>query len=105
MLQRKEIIDSYGDKYSHPRTFKGKIKGAQDAHEAIRPTNFNNKTVDGDSSHQRLYDLIWKRAISSQMSDANLERTNVKIQSDKHKVDFVQPLVGQEVFGYSPSSS
>ncbi|MDC0623489.1 type I DNA topoisomerase, partial [Flavobacteriaceae bacterium] len=86
---KNEIINSYGDKYSHPRTFKGKIKGAQDAHEAIRPTDFSTNSVNIDRDQSRLYDLIWKRAISSQMSDANLERTNVKIQSDKHNELFV----------------
>ena len=86
---KNEIIDSYGDKYSHPRTFKGKIKGAQDAHEAIRPTDFSVNSVNIDRDQSRLYDLIWKRSISSQMSDASLERTNVKIQSDKHDELFV----------------
>jgi DNA topoisomerase-1 len=86
---KNEIIKSYGEKYSNPRSFKGKIKGAQDAHEAIRPTNFSTNSVNIDRDQARLYDLIWKRAISSQMSDANLERTNVKIQSDKHNELFV----------------
>ena len=86
---KNEIIESYGEKYSHPRTFKGKIKGAQDAHEAIRPTDFSRNSVNIDRDQSRLYDLIWKRSISSQMSDANLERTNVKIQSDKHDDLFV----------------
>ena len=86
---KNKIIKSYGEKYSNPRTFKGKIKGAQDAHEAIRPTDFSTSSVNIDRDQSRLYDLIWKRAISSQMSDANLERTNVKIQSDKHNELFV----------------
>ena len=86
---KNEIIKSYGDKYSHTRLFKGKIKGAQDAHEAIRPTDFSTNSVNIDRDQSRLYDLIWKRAISSQMSEAKLERTNVKIQSDKHNDLFV----------------
>jgi len=85
---KKEISKAYGDKYSKSRQFKGKTKGAQEAHEAIRPTHFENHTVNADRDEQRLYDLIWKRAISSQMSDAELERTNVKIEADKHDKTF-----------------
>ena len=59
--------------------FKTKAKGAQEAHEAIRPTYMDNETVDGSSQEQRLYELIWKRTIASQMADAILERTNVTI--------------------------
>ncbi|MDA7848774.1 type I DNA topoisomerase, partial [Flavobacteriaceae bacterium] len=71
-----EISSSYGDTYSKPRNFKGKSKGAQEAHEAIRPTNFSTHSVNIERDQARLYDLIWKRAIASQMSDAQLERTN-----------------------------
>lgn len=85
---KKEILDAYGEKYSKTRQFKGKSKGAQEAHEAIRPTNFAAHTVQADRDEQRLYDLIWKRAIASQMSDAELERTNVKIEADKHDKQF-----------------
>ena len=74
-----EISSSYGEKYSQPRNFKGKSKGAQEAHEAIRPTDMSQPTIKGDHDQERLYDLIWKRTIASQMSDAQLERTNVKI--------------------------
>lgn len=77
-----EIISVYGNNYSKPRNHKGKSKGAQEAHEAIRPTNFANHTVNIERDQARLYDLIWKRAIASQMSEANLERTNVKIQTN-----------------------
>lgn len=76
----KEIISAYGEKFSKPRNYKGKSKGAQEAHEAIRPTDFANHTVNVERDQARLYDLIWKRAIASQMSDAKLERTNLKIQ-------------------------
>ncbi|MCW9038482.1 type I DNA topoisomerase [Altibacter sp.] len=76
---QKEIETSYGSKYSHPRSFKGKSKGAQEAHEAIRPTDMSQHTLQGDYDQARLYDLIWKRTLASQMSDAQLERTNVKI--------------------------
>ncbi|MCP9199597.1 type I DNA topoisomerase [Gramella sp. GC03-9] len=79
-----EILKAYGDKYSKSRQFKGKSKGAQEAHEAIRPTSFAKHSISGDRDQQRLYELIWKRAIASQMSDAQLERTNVKIEADKH---------------------
>ncbi len=76
---QKEIISSYGEKYSKPRDYKGKSKGAQEAHEAIRPTDMGQHQITGDRDQARLYDLIWKRTLASQMSDAQLERTNVKI--------------------------
>ncbi len=79
-----EIVSAYGSEYSKTRQYKGKSKGAQEAHEAIRPTNFANHSVDAERDQQRLYELIWKRAIASQMSDAQLERTNVRIEADKH---------------------
>ena len=82
-----EIISAYGSEFSKPTNYKGKSKGAQEAHEAIRPTAFANHTVNAERDQARLYDLIWKRAIASQMSDAKLERTNLKIQIDsKNKV-------------------
>ncbi|QZT35882.1 type I DNA topoisomerase [Halosquirtibacter xylanolyticus] len=73
------IVDKYGENYHHLRTFKTKAKGAQEAHEAIRPTYMNQSTVDGTPQEQKLYELIWKRTIASQMADAKLERTTVKI--------------------------
>jgi len=76
---QKEIENSYGSEYSKPRNYKGKAKGAQEAHEAIRPTEMSRHAITGDSDQERLYQLIWKRTIASQMSDAQLERTNVKI--------------------------
>jgi DNA topoisomerase-1 len=75
-----EITSAYGSEYSKPTNYKGKSKGAQEAHEAIRPTDFANHRVNAERDQARLYDLIWKRAIASQMSDAKLERTNLKIQ-------------------------
>ncbi|NND88366.1 MAG: DNA topoisomerase I, partial [Flavobacteriaceae bacterium] len=66
-------------KYCQSRNYKGKSKGAQEAHEAIRPTDMSKHSITGDRDQARLYDLIWKRTIASQMSDAQLERTNVKI--------------------------
>ncbi|WP_424493148.1 type I DNA topoisomerase [Salinimicrobium sp. GXAS 041] len=85
---KNEILKAYGEKYAKSRQFKGKTKGAQEAHEAIRPTNFENHTVNAERDEQRLYELIWKRAIASQMSEAQLERTNVKIEADKHEKQF-----------------
>ena len=74
-----EIIKLYGEEYANRKSYSNKTKGAQEAHEAIRPSYINQRTVDGDSSLQKLYDLIWKRTISSQMSDAKIDRTIVKI--------------------------
>jgi DNA topoisomerase-1 len=85
---QEEITASYGKEYSHPRSFANKSKGAQEAHEAIRPTDMTRHTITGDREQARLYDLIWKRAVASQMSDAKLERTNVKIVADKHNEVF-----------------
>ena len=75
-----EILKRYGKEFSQIRTYKSKSKGAQEAHEAIRPTYISEKNIEGESSHQKLYDLIWKRTISSQMTDAMIDRTNVKIK-------------------------
>ncbi|MBA9072765.1 DNA topoisomerase-1 [Flavobacterium gossypii] len=80
-----EIIKSYGKEFSKPRTFANKSKGAQEAHEAIRPTDMSRHTVNIDRDQARLYDLIWKRTLASQMSDAELERTNVKIEANNHQ--------------------
>jgi len=83
-----EIIKSYGKEFSNPRTFANKSKGAQEAHEAIRPTDMSRHTVNIDRDQARLYDLIWKRTLASQMSDAQLERTNVKIEANNHSEIF-----------------
>jgi DNA topoisomerase-1 len=85
----KVIGSLYGDEFSKRRVYTGKSKGAQEAHEAIRPSYMENKTVDGDSSHQRLYDLIWKRTISSQMADAQFDRTTVRINISTTAEQFV----------------
>ena len=81
---KEEITSYYGEKYSKERIFKSKAKGAQEAHEAIRPTNMKMHGVDVEYDQNRLYDLIWKRTLASQMSDAQLERTNVKIANSKN---------------------
>jgi DNA topoisomerase-1 len=75
----KEIVGQYGKEFAHARTFTTKSAGAQEAHEAIRPTYFNKHTVDMDPSESRLYELIWKRAIASQMADARFEKTTATI--------------------------
>lgn len=80
---RNEITKSFGKQYAHSRNFNTKTKGAQEAHEAIRPTDISRSRINLDADMSRLYDLIWKRTIASQMSDAELERTLVKISSNK----------------------
>lgn len=78
----------YGENYSKTRTFTSKSKGAQEAHEAIRPTEMSQQYVNVEKDQARLYDLIWKRTLASQMSDAELERTNVKIEANNHSEVF-----------------
>jgi DNA topoisomerase-1 len=78
-MSRKEITDSFGEEYVKIRKYQTKSKGAQEAHEAIRPTYLNDRTIEGDKSHKRLYELIWKRTIASQMADAELEKTTITI--------------------------
>jgi DNA topoisomerase-1 len=86
---KKKIQASYGDKYVKIRHYKTKVKGAQEAHEAIRPTHFDQEEVKGTSQEQRLYSLIWKRALASQMADAEIERTTVNIAVSKSPLLFV----------------
>jgi len=78
-MAKKEITSLYGAEYVKIRHYTTKSKGAQEAHEAIRPTYLNQSSIHGDSSQQKLYDLIWKRTVASQMADAILEKTNVTI--------------------------
>ncbi|MFD0764747.1 type I DNA topoisomerase [Mucilaginibacter lutimaris] len=85
----KEITSAYGDKYHQLRKYKTKNASAQEAHEAIRPTYFNNHTIDGESNEKRLYELIWKRAIASQMSEAQFEKTVAKISISTRNEDLV----------------
>lgn len=85
---QEEIHNAYGEKFHKERNYKGKSKGAQEAHEAIRPTNFAVHSAGLDRDQTRLYELIWKRAIASQMSDAKLERTNVSISASTHDKNF-----------------
>ena len=78
------INNEYGKQYSKPRKYATKNDSAQEAHEAIRPTNFDINSAGDDDAQMRLYQLIWKRAIASQMSDAQLERTTIEIVNDKN---------------------
>ncbi len=77
------ICDTYGAEYSKVRNYKTKSKGAQEAHEAIRPTYIDRPTIEGTPQEQRLYELIWKRTVASQMADARVLKTDVKITSPK----------------------
>ncbi|MBQ8046874.1 MAG: type I DNA topoisomerase [Prevotella sp.] len=76
---KETIAEHYGKTYGKPRRYQTHSKGAQEAHEAIRPTYINRQTVDGTVQERRLYDLIWKRTIASQMADAELEKTTIEI--------------------------
>lgn len=88
-MSRNEITASFGAAYVKTRKFTTRTKGAQEAHEAIRPTYLNNKTIEGDKSHKKLYELIWKRTIASQMADAELEKTNVTIGISNSNLKFI----------------
>ena len=76
---KEEISKLYGEQYAKPRQYQTSSKGAQEAHEAIRPTYMNQATIEGTVQEKRLYDLIWKRTIASQMADAEIEKTTVEI--------------------------
>jgi len=84
-----EVISMAGEKYVHTRKFNTKSKGAQEAHEAIRPSYMNAHTVEGTAQEKRLYELIWKRTIASQMADAELEKTNIYISVSGSEHQFV----------------
>jgi DNA topoisomerase I len=88
-MAKEEIIKSFGDDYVKVRQYTTRSKGAQEAHEAIRPTYMNQHSVEKDNSQKRLYDLIWKRTIASQMSDAVLEKTNITIGISNTKEKFI----------------
>ena len=84
-----EIIHMVGEKYVHTRRFTTKSKGAQEAHEAIRPTYMNAHNIEGNANEKRLYELIWKRTIASQMADAELEKTTIYIDISGSKYQFI----------------
>lgn len=77
-----EIISRLGEKYSHPRQFHTNSKGAQEAHEAIRPTYISNHEIEGTSQEKKLYDLIWKRTVACQMAEAETEKTTITINAN-----------------------
>jgi DNA topoisomerase-1 len=86
---KQAIITQFGEQYSQTRKYKTKNAGAQEAHEAIRPTDFMANSIDASRDEVRLYELIWKRTMASQMADAQLERTVIKITSPKIEEHFV----------------
>ena len=88
-LAKSEITQSYGEAYVKIRKYTTKSKGAQEAHEAIRPTDMQNHTIDGDSAQKKLYELIWKRTLASQMADASIEKTNITIELNNTKERFI----------------
>ena len=85
---REVIISGYGEKYSKTRQFVTKSKGAQEAHEAIRPAYLDNQTTSGNQNEKKLYELIWKRTIASQMADAAIEKTTILINMNNSPVTF-----------------
>ena len=85
---KKFICDNFGDEYSKVRQYKTKAKGAQEAHEAIRPTYIENTSIEGTPQEQKLYELIWKRTVASQMADARILKTDIKVSSDKGEEKF-----------------
>ena len=85
---KKFICDNFGEEYSKMRNKWGKAKGAQEAHEAIRPTYIDNTTIEGSPQEKRLYELIWKRTVASQMADARVLKTDIKVASDKGEEKF-----------------
>ena len=88
-MAKKEITENYGAEYVKTRQYHTKTKGAQEAHEAIRPTYLDQPTIKGTTDERRLYELIWKRTIASQMADAQLERTNVTIGISSNDKKFI----------------
>ncbi|MBQ6879637.1 MAG: type I DNA topoisomerase [Bacteroidales bacterium] len=85
---KKYICDNFGEEYSKVRQYKTKAKGAQEAHEAIRPTYIENTEIEGTPQEKKLYELIWKRTVASQMSDARILKTDIKVSSDKGEEKF-----------------
>ncbi|MBQ1618784.1 MAG: type I DNA topoisomerase [Bacteroidales bacterium] len=80
---KKFIIEQFGEEYSHPRQYRTHSKGAQEAHEAIRPTYVENTSIEGTAQEQKLYSLIWKRTVASQMAEARVENTEITVGIDK----------------------
>ncbi len=80
---KKFILENFGEAYAHPRQYKTRTRGAQEAHEAIRPTFIENTTINGTAQEQKLYNLIWKRTVASQMAEAKTLGTAIKVRSDR----------------------
>ena len=87
------INDNFGPEYSHPRQYKTRSKGAQEAHEAIRPTFINNPDIEGSAQDKKLYQLIWKRTVASQMAEARVLNTSVSVAVDKRPERYVMQSV------------
>ena len=89
MQTKEEVIKLFGDKYHQIRNYKTKTKGAQEAHEAIRPSYLDRTTIEGNSAEKRLYELIWKRTVASQMAAAEIDRTVITIDSNNGEAQFI----------------
>ena len=89
MQTKEEFIKLFGDKYHQIRNYKTKTKGAQEAHEAIRPSYLDRTTIEGNSAEKRLYELIWKRTVASQMAAAEIDRTVITIDSNNGEAQFI----------------
>ena len=85
---KKFILENFGDAYSHPRQYRTKAKGAQEAHEAIRPTYIENTAIEGTAQEKKLYELIWKRTVASQMSESRVMNTAIRIASDRRSEQY-----------------
>ncbi len=86
---KKIITDSYGESYSKTRQYTARSKGAQEAHEAIRPTFMEQTKIEGNAAEKKLYDLIWKRTLASQMADALVDKTQIFLDNGKPSHVFV----------------
>ena len=82
------ICNNFGEEYSRTRQYKTRAKGAQEAHEAIRPTYIENTSIEGTAQEKKLYELIWKRTVASQMADARVLKTDIKVASDRREEKF-----------------
>ncbi len=98
-MAKKEIASQYGEEYVKTRRYQTKTKGAQEAHEAIRPTDLTAQSINAESAQRRLYELIWKRTVASQMADAEIEKTEMEIRVDsaKCKVTNIFQCSGEQV--------
>ena len=89
MQTKEEVIKLFGEKYHQIRNYKTKTKGAQEAHEAIRPSYLDRTTIEGNSAEKRLYELIWKRTVASQMAAAEIDRTVITIDTNNGEAQFI----------------